>query len=137
MTATDKIMDEVRALVVLDVTPESLGRLAALRYTVARTIGDLERARDAALEERNRLGTELAGARARLAMSQEQALSAMAEADDLRAEVERWRDNIGAVMPADLKCWHQNSPTEWPEVAAHTIRRLREDRDSWLEQADA
>ena len=75
--------------------------------------------------------------RARLAASEERAMCAMAEADDLRAEVEKWRTTVGAVMPADLKCWHQNSPAEWPEVAAHTIRRLREDRDSWLEQADA
>lgn len=74
-----------------------------LRDTIARTIGDLERARDAALEERNRLGVELAGARTRIAMSQEQAMHAMAEADDLRAEVERLRCRHWPETPADVR----------------------------------
>lgn len=33
---------------------------------------------------------------------------------------------IGEVMPADFKDWHDNLPREWPEVAADTIKRLRE-----------
>lgn len=74
-----------------------------LRDTIARTIGDLERARDAALEERNRLGVELAGARTRIAMSQEQAMHAMAEADDLRAEVERLRAELARYRPAGAR----------------------------------
>lgn len=39
---------------------------------------------------------------------------------------------IGEVMPADFKDWHDNLPREWPEVAADTIKRLRER----LEQAE-
>lgn len=40
---------------------------------------------------------------------------------------------IGEAMPADFKDWHDNLPREWPEVAAGTIKRLRER----LEQAEA
>ena len=39
---------------------------------------------------------------------------------------------IGEAMPADFKDWHDNGPKEWPEVAADTIKRLRER----LEQAE-
>lgn len=140
MSATEKIMDEVRALVVLDVTPESLGQLAALRHTIARTIGDLERARDAALEERTRLGVELAGARTRIAdlesraaaaaaemtawtemdaeryrrdrAQREMALCVMAEADDLRAllaEALADKDDLRAEVER-LRCRH------WPDT---------------------
>ena len=39
---------------------------------------------------------------------------------------------LSEVMPADFKDWHDNGPKEWPEVAAGTIKRLRER----LEQAE-
>jgi len=42
------------------------------------------------------------------------------------AERERWERAIGAEMPADFKCWHQNAASERPEVAAWVIRNLRE-----------
>ncbi len=68
-----------------------LQRLEAERDALAARLNQLQIARDAALEERNRLGVELTGARTRVAMSQEQAMHAMAEADDLRAEADRLR----------------------------------------------
>lgn len=140
MSATEKIMDEVRALVVLDVTPESLGQLAALRHTIARTIGDLERARDAALEERTRLGVELAGARTRIAdlesraaaaaaemtawteldaerdrrdrAQREMALHAMAEAERLRSELACYRP-AGWLMTAPVQADESPRPAGW------------------------
>lgn len=44
-------------------------------------------------------------------------------------ERERWESALGAVMPADLKDWHQNSPSERPSVAAWVISNLRERED--------
>ncbi len=65
----------------------------------------------------------------------EQITETLSGPDDLRAEAERWRTKVGAVMPADFKCWHQNSPAEWPEVTAHTITALRADRDAVYAEA--
>lgn len=48
-----------------------------------------------------------------------------AEIERLRAEVQSWRDTLSAVMPADLKDWHENDPAEWPQVAADLIETLR------------
>ena len=42
------------------------------------------------------------------------------------AERELWERTLGAEMPADFKCWHQNAASERPEVAAWVIRNLRE-----------
>ena len=33
-------------------------------------------------------------------------------------------ERLTAVMPPDMKDWHQNSRDEWPEVAASTIVNL-------------
>lgn len=46
-------------------------------------------------------------------------------------------EKLSAVMPKDMKCWWQNSKEEWPEVAASTIKTLKEDRDlGWKIAAD-
>lgn len=55
--------------------------------------------------------------------------------DAARAEVIRWRDTIGSVMPPDCKDWHQNNPDEWPEVTRLTILALRKREESALEMA--
>ena len=46
------------------------------------------------------------------------------------AERERWRAAIAPEIPADMKDWHQNSPDEWPEVAAAVLRSRREDAET-------
>lgn len=45
------------------------------------------------------------------------------------SERERWESALSAVMPADFKDWHQNSPAERPEVAAWVITNLRQRLD--------
>ena len=45
------------------------------------------------------------------------------------AERERWRAAIAPEIPADMKDWHENSPDEWPEVAAAVLRSRREDAE--------
>ncbi len=85
MSATDKIMDQVSGLVSLGTHGRPMALAwAELRGTIARTIGDLERARDAALEERNRLGVELAGARTRIA--------------ELQTAAEQWRVTVESLQ---------------------------------------
>jgi len=84
-------------------------------------IGELERARDAALKERNRLGVELAGARTQLAMSQEQALHTMAEADDLRAEADRLRASYCALS---MQLAHRGAQAERAIAEASDLRAL-------------
>lgn len=44
-------------------------------------------------------------------------------------QLKKWEDSLTAVMPEDCKDWHENSPAEWPEVAAALIVNLRKDRD--------
>lgn len=52
------------------------------------------------------------------------------------AERKRWEKALGAEMPADFKCWHQNAASERPEVAAWVIRNLRErEALAWSEAA--
>ena len=46
------------------------------------------------------------------------------------AERERWRAAIAPEIPADMKDWHENSPDEWPEVAAAVLRSRREDAET-------
>ena len=46
------------------------------------------------------------------------------------AERERWRAAIAPEIPADMKDWHQNSPSEWPDVAAAVLRSRREDAET-------
>lgn len=45
------------------------------------------------------------------------------------AERNRWRAAIAPEIPADMKDWHENSPDEWPEVAAAVLRSRREDAE--------
>ena len=47
--------------------------------------------------------------------------------------IKQWRDALTPLMPSDFKCWHQNTPNEWPEVAAWVITSQRE-RIAQLEQ---
>lgn len=57
-----------------------------------------------------------------------------AELEDLRKEVDHWRSALTAVMLPDFTDWHENNPSEWPEVAALVIQNLRSDRDAgWAE----
>ena len=60
----------------------------------------------------------------------EQHLPALLDMAERCADYDR---RLSAVMPTDFKDWHDNGPKEWPEVAAGTIKRLRER----LEQAEA
>lgn len=54
------------------------------------------------------------------------------------AERELWERALGAEMPADFKCWHQNAASERPEVAAWVIRNLRErEALAWSERQRA
>lgn len=51
---------------------------------------------------------------------------------DVSAKLDRlaqYDDKLSAVMPSDYKDWHENSRSEWPEVAAHAITNLRKQRD--------
>jgi hypothetical protein len=47
--------------------------------------------------------------------------------------IKQWRDALTPLMPSDFKCWHQNNPSEWPEVTAGVIASQRE-RIAQLEQ---
>lgn len=49
--------------------------------------------------------------------------------DRIENRLKKWEDSLTAVMPPDCKDWHENSPAEWPEVAAALIVNLRKDRD--------
>ena len=61
-------------------------------------------------------------------------LVTLAQAETMvAAERERWRSAIEPEIPADMKDWHQNSPDEWPEVAAAVLRSRREDAEMALE----
>ena len=35
--------------------------------------------------------------------------------------IQRWHDTLTPLMPSDLKSWHENNPSEWPEVTAFVI----------------
>jgi len=47
--------------------------------------------------------------------------------------IKQWHDALTPLMPSDFKCWHQNNPSEWPEVTAGVIASQRE-RITQLEQ---
>ena len=47
--------------------------------------------------------------------------------------IKQWHDALTPLMPSDFKCWHQNNPSEWPEVTARVIASQRE-RIAQLEQ---
>lgn len=44
---------------------------------------------------------------------------------ELQSRVNKWEAELGAVMPADLKDWHQNDPLERPAVGRWVIENLR------------
>ena len=48
------------------------------------------------------------------------------EVERLQARVREYETRLTAVMPPDMKDWHENSPSEWPEIAAAVITNLRE-----------
>ena len=44
---------------------------------------------------------------------------------ELQSQVDKWEAELGAVMPADFKDWHQNDPLERPAVARWVVENLR------------
>ena len=54
--------------------------------------------------------------------------------DEARERIKQWHNALTPLMPSDFKCWHQNTPNEWPEVAAWVITSQRE-RIKRLEEA--
>lgn len=40
--------------------------------------------------------------------------------------IKQWHDALTPLIPSDFKCWHQNNPSEWPEVTARVIASQRE-----------
>jgi len=40
--------------------------------------------------------------------------------------IKQWHDALTPLMPSDFKCWHENNPSEWPEVTARVIASQRE-----------
>jgi hypothetical protein len=40
--------------------------------------------------------------------------------------IKQWHNALTPLMPSDFKCWHQNTPNEWPDVAAWVITSQRE-----------
>lgn len=56
----------------------------------------------------------------------------LAALDAAQATVAKWETTLSAVMPADFTDWHENSRTEWPELAAWVIVNLRErEAEAW------
>jgi hypothetical protein len=41
--------------------------------------------------------------------------------EELKQRIQRWHDILTPLMPSDLKSWHENNPSEWPEVTAWVI----------------
>ena len=55
------------------------------------------------------------------------------QAEEL-SRLHEYDKRLTEVMLTDFKSWHENSPEEWPEIAASVIKNLRE-REAWaLEQ---
>lgn len=72
----------------------------------------------------------MSGERERDLQAQVEALAK--ERDEARAEIIKWHTQLSAVMPMDFKDWHQNSPAEWPMIAAMVINNLTKERDDRL-----
>ena len=53
--------------------------------------------------------------------------------EEQQERIKQWHNALTPLMPSDFKCWHQNTPNEWPEVAAWVITSQRE-RIAQLEQ---
>lgn len=68
--------------------------------------------------------------------TREQVAAELRRLHEVELERDEWRRALTAVMPADFKDWHQNSPTEWPALAAWCLTGARADRDTapvaWL-----
>ena len=54
--------------------------------------------------------------------------------EELKQRIQRWHDTLTPLMPSDLKSWHENNPSEWPEVTAWVITSQRK-RIKRLEEA--
>jgi hypothetical protein len=53
--------------------------------------------------------------------------------------IKQWHNALTPLMPSDFKCWHENTPNEWPEVAAWVITSQRERIkriESWIESLE-
>ena len=53
--------------------------------------------------------------------------------------IKQWHNALTPLMPSDFKCWHENTPNEWPEVAAWVITSQRERikrLESWIESLE-
>ena len=46
--------------------------------------------------------------------------------EEQQDRIQRWHDTLTPLMPSDLKSWHENNPSEWPEVTAWVIKSQRE-----------
>jgi hypothetical protein len=46
--------------------------------------------------------------------------------EEQQKQIQRWHDTLTPLMPSDLKSWHENNPSEWPEVTAWVITSQRE-----------
>lgn len=66
-----------------------------------------------------------------LARVQEEVIDTGPTATAARPSARQWEQALSAVMPPDFKDWWQNSPAEWPSIAAGVIATLR-DRESLL-----
>ncbi len=70
-------------------------------------------------------------------------LASLAARAKLNAEVERlesrladYDKRLSEVMPPDFKDWHENSRSEWPEIAAMVIANLRSEVAALREDAE-
>lgn len=64
-------------------------------------------------------------ARAVLAAADADRARNAAEADRLRAALDKWETTLSAVMPADYKDWHESDRAAWPDLAASCIVNAR------------
>lgn len=46
--------------------------------------------------------------------------------EELKKRIQRWHDTLTPLMPSDLKSWHENNPSELPEVTAWVIESQRQ-----------
>ena len=46
--------------------------------------------------------------------------------EEQQDRIQRWHDILTPLMPSDLKSWHENNPSELPEVTAWVIESQRQ-----------
>ena len=46
--------------------------------------------------------------------------------EEQQDRIQRWHDTLTPLMPSDLKSWHENNPSELPEVTAWVIESQRQ-----------